>query len=367
MSTVETQAANLEQQRAVEERGVVFVSAGAGTGKTRVHRRALRAARSATTGSTSTRCSSSRTRSAPRASCAGGSAARLLELGRHDLARELDGAWISTIHGFCNRLLKAHPFAAGLDPRFRELDDSQGRVLRGEAFRAALDEFCSGDDEARLRLLATYGAAGCAGCSRASTRRFARPGSSSARPARGAAARRAARRARASTREPQATSGRIRYLETSHLPEELLDLSDLASPRAGRAAPRGRAGRARGARRARPGAAAGAPARASTPRIAAAKDRESALDFEDLQLLARDLLQRASGDPRARAAALPLDHGRRVPGHEPPPVRAHRPPRKRRLRDLLRRRRVPVDLRLPPRGRRGLPRAARGRRAECWR
>ena len=86
--------------------------------------------------------------------------ARLLELGRHDLARSLDGAWISTIHGFCLRLLKAHPFAAGLDPRFRVLDDSQGRVIRGEAFEAALNEFCAGDDPARLRLLATYGAAG---------------------------------------------------------------------------------------------------------------------------------------------------------------------------------------------------------------
>ena len=52
------------------------------------------------------------------------------------------------------------------------------------------------------------------------------------------------------------------------------------------------------------------------------KDRESALDFEDLQLRARDLLRDDAGDPRAGAAALPLDHGRRVPGHEPPPVRA---------------------------------------------
>src|SRR4029453_4281917 len=47
-------------------------------------------------------------------------------------------------------------FAAGIDPRFRILDDSQGRVLRGEAFRAALEEF-SGDDEARRRLLASCG------------------------------------------------------------------------------------------------------------------------------------------------------------------------------------------------------------------
>ena len=40
--------------------------------------------------------------------------AALAERGRPELARELDGAWISTIHGFCNRLLKAYPFAAGL-------------------------------------------------------------------------------------------------------------------------------------------------------------------------------------------------------------------------------------------------------------
>ena len=79
--------------------------------------------------------------------------ARLREVGRHDLARSLDGAWISTIHGFCLRLLKAHPFAAGVDPRFRVLDDSQGRVIRGEAFEAALNQFCAGDDPERLRLL----------------------------------------------------------------------------------------------------------------------------------------------------------------------------------------------------------------------
>src|SRR5207248_110428 len=86
--------------------------------------------------------------------------AELVSRGRHDLARELDGAWISTIHGFCLRLLKAYPFAAGLDPRFRELDEAQGAVLRSEAFERALAEFCSGGEPARLQLLATYGAAG---------------------------------------------------------------------------------------------------------------------------------------------------------------------------------------------------------------
>ncbi|HMA26933.1 MAG: UvrD-helicase domain-containing protein, partial [Solirubrobacterales bacterium] len=39
------------------------------------------------------------------------------------VAEASDRAWISTIHGFCSRLLRAHPFAAGLDPRFREIED----------------------------------------------------------------------------------------------------------------------------------------------------------------------------------------------------------------------------------------------------
>src|SRR5581483_3094368 len=83
----------------------------------------------------------------------------LVERGRPDLARRLDGAWISTIHGFCNRLLKAHPFEAGLDPRFRELDEAQAAVLRSEAFDSALAEFCAGGEPQRLQLLVSYGGA----------------------------------------------------------------------------------------------------------------------------------------------------------------------------------------------------------------
>src|SRR6185312_1035227 len=78
--------------------------------------------------------------------------------GRDDLARRLDGAWISTIHGFCARLLRTHPFAVGIDPRFRELDDEHGAVIRGEAFDRALASFCAGQSPDRLRLLSTYGA-----------------------------------------------------------------------------------------------------------------------------------------------------------------------------------------------------------------
>ena len=86
--------------------------------------------------------------------------ARLFELGRPDLARDLDGAWISTIHGFCRRLLTAYPLAAGIDPRFRVLDEAQARVIQGEAFSVALEEFCAADEPDRWQLLATYRSAG---------------------------------------------------------------------------------------------------------------------------------------------------------------------------------------------------------------
>ena len=82
--------------------------------------------------------------------------AALLERERPDLARELDGAWISTIHGFCHRLLRMHPFAVGLDPRFRELDEAGAAVLRGEAFERSLAAFLAGGGEERVHLLATY-------------------------------------------------------------------------------------------------------------------------------------------------------------------------------------------------------------------
>src|SRR4051812_50000826 len=121
---------NPEQRAAIDAGGEVFVSAGAGTGKTRVL--VERFARAVCDEGvdvdsilviTYTEKAAGELRSRIRA--------RLVERGRSDLARALDGAWISTIHGFCHRLLRSHPFAAGVDPRFRVLDESQGRGVRG--------------------------------------------------------------------------------------------------------------------------------------------------------------------------------------------------------------------------------------------
>jgi ATP-dependent helicase/nuclease subunit A len=148
-----------EQLAAIEEPGVVFVSAGAGTGKTTVLvERFVKAVceRGLSIDSvlviTYTERAAGELRSRIRE--------RLVALGRPELARDLDRAWISTIHGFCHRLLRSHPFEAGLDPRFRVLDESQSRVLRAEAFVAALTRFLASREPERLRLLATYGADG---------------------------------------------------------------------------------------------------------------------------------------------------------------------------------------------------------------
>jgi ATP-dependent helicase/nuclease subunit A len=150
------ESVNTQQLAAVAARGEVFVSAGAGTGKTSVLvERFVRAVCDdgldvdSVLAITYTRKAAAELRLRIRAA--------LLARGRPDLARELDGAWVSTIHGFCARLLHANPFAAGIDPRFRELDDEHGAVIRGEAFAGALAAFCSSGDDGRLRLLATYG------------------------------------------------------------------------------------------------------------------------------------------------------------------------------------------------------------------
>ncbi len=63
-------------------------------------------------------------------------------------------AWISTIHGFCRRLLAAHPAAAGIDPRFRVLEEPEAERLARGAFDAALEDRVQSGDPAALDLAA---------------------------------------------------------------------------------------------------------------------------------------------------------------------------------------------------------------------
>ena len=301
-----TRTPNEQQAAAIAARGQVFVSAGAGTGKTTVLvERFVEAVCERGIDVESMLVITYTERAA--GELRGRIRARLHELGRHDLARSLDGAWISTIHGFCLRLLKGHPFAAGLDPRFRILDDSQGRVIRGEAFEAALNEFCAGEQAERLQLLATYGAAGL----RRMLTTVYETLRSAGRELELELGQRAdlqvrldelAEAARCLAQDPSATDAArtaaaqaLALAEAPAAPERLLDLGGL---------------RARGERAASYEEARKAVEQAALDELAlrdrellqellhlfgahyaAAKDRESALDFEDLQLRARDLLR----------------------------------------------------------------------------
>jgi len=301
-----TRAPNPEQLKAIEATGEVFVSAGAGTGKTTVLvERFVRAVCDEGLDVDSILVITYTERAA--GELRGRIRARLAELGRQDLSRALDGAWISTIHGFCLRLLKTHPLAAGLDPRFRVLDDSQGKVIRGEAFDEALDTFCTGEQPERLWLLATYGARGLRRMltSVYETLRSAgrdlqlelgeRPGLPVRLEELREAARCLADDAGATDAARASAARALELAEAEERPERLLDLGLL---------------RARGERAASYEEARKAVEQAALDALAArdrellqelltgfaasyqaAKDRESALDFEDLQLHARELLR----------------------------------------------------------------------------
>jgi ATP-dependent helicase/nuclease subunit A len=307
--SVDVRAPSEEQVAAIDAPGVVFVSAGAGTGKTTVLvERFVKAVceRGLDVDSllviTYTERAAGELRSRIRA--------RLAELGRDDLARALDGAWISTIHGFCLRLLKSHPFAAGIDPRFRVLDESQSRVLQSEAFEAALEEFLSREEDERSVLLSTYGAralrrmlTGVYETLRAAGRPLVlelgtRPGLSERIEELREAARCLVDEAEAGETARATAARALELLEERTLPERLLDLAEL---------------KARGERAATYEEARRGVEQAALDELAArdrdllqellgaferayraAKERESALDFEDLQLLARDLLRENS-------------------------------------------------------------------------
>ncbi|MCW3033805.1 MAG: family ATPase [Solirubrobacterales bacterium] len=82
---------------------------------------------------------------------------RLLEVGDREAARDTEAAFIGTFHGFCARLLRMHPLPAGLDPDFSVLDAGRAALLRRRAYEDALVEFLPDGDAAEVDLLAAYG------------------------------------------------------------------------------------------------------------------------------------------------------------------------------------------------------------------
>ncbi len=249
---------------------------------------------------------------------------RLLEDGARDAARDLDGAWILTFHGFCARVLRAHAVAAGLDPAFVVLDPAEARAARREAFESALAAFLADRDGApragALDVAAAYGVdrlqtiveqAHDALRSRGQTR----PALPTPRPVAPAAARAALEAACAAASAELVGARAIRTIDDARdalgACAELLAAGGDPEPAAlGRVALKGGVAELSGEACARYEAARAAYAqalvdRAAVPALALigelleafadayadAKRARSAVDFDDLELLARDLLR----------------------------------------------------------------------------
>ena len=83
---------------------------------------------------------------------------RFVALGEEEHARAVDAGWIGTIHGFCARILRARPLAAGLDPRFDVLDEPAAERLAGEAYERAFEEWARERGAPAIDVAAAYGA-----------------------------------------------------------------------------------------------------------------------------------------------------------------------------------------------------------------
>jgi ATP-dependent exoDNAse (exonuclease V) beta subunit len=81
--------------------------------------------------------------------------AKLAEQFAHDpiRRRDLESGYVSTIHGFCVRLLREYAIAAGLDPRFAVLSPRESDNLQWECLNTALDELTRNRREATLELI----------------------------------------------------------------------------------------------------------------------------------------------------------------------------------------------------------------------
>jgi ATP-dependent exoDNAse (exonuclease V) beta subunit len=146
-----------EQRRAIERRdGPLLVRAGAGTGKTSVLvERFVEAVVEdevpveGILAITFTEKAATEMKERVRA--------RLVERGRRSEARAAEAAWISTIHRFCARVLRAHALSAGIDPEYRVLDELESQRLAIDAFDRALEALLAGSAGSdRLELVASY-------------------------------------------------------------------------------------------------------------------------------------------------------------------------------------------------------------------
>jgi ATP-dependent exoDNAse (exonuclease V) beta subunit len=147
-----------EQELAVgRRRGALLVAAGAGSGKTAVLvERFVRAV--LVDGVTPARILAITFTDRAAGELTQRLRRRFLELDEREHARDVEAALVGTFHTFCARLLRLNSLAAGVDPDFVVLDESRAARLRIEAFQRALAEMVAAEREDGVELLAAYGA-----------------------------------------------------------------------------------------------------------------------------------------------------------------------------------------------------------------
>ncbi|HZT43053.1 MAG TPA: UvrD-helicase domain-containing protein [Chthonomonadaceae bacterium] len=79
----------------------------------------------------------------------------LTRLGCIEERRQVETAYISTIHGFCSRLLQENPFEAGVDPQFTVIDEPQAKRLLRQTFEEVIAEAYAREDAEIAELVAS--------------------------------------------------------------------------------------------------------------------------------------------------------------------------------------------------------------------
>lgn len=137
-----------EQERAINEKGNLLVSAAAGAGKTAVMTE--RIVRLIAEGANVNELLVVTFTKAAAAEMKQRIEARLSTLAEtaedeavrrrlYDAAADIGGAGISTIHSFCQDVLRHNPHLAGLDPAFRVADEAEAAMLSAEALDAVIE------------------------------------------------------------------------------------------------------------------------------------------------------------------------------------------------------------------------------------
>src|SRR5437868_8118283 len=75
-----------------------------------------------------------------------------------DFRARLERAWVSTVHGFCARLLRENAVFGGVDPEFRVADEREAWRMQQEAMAAAMESLFReqpGDVRALIRGLSS--------------------------------------------------------------------------------------------------------------------------------------------------------------------------------------------------------------------